>query len=715
MTRSRWIVWLACIALLAQACATTRGGDAEVSEAERQAYASARASLPADPSGAAASLESFLQQWPQSGLADDAAELLAEIAAQQGDRETELRWLRYLVQNHGRSGRSDAARLRLARYDFEAGDLAEARRVLKPIRYSLLTPQQASAAYRLQAQLSEDPVDQLRWLARARGEQQDPEQLRSIDDEIDVLLSQLSDDQLEDAASALGREIPAGRVQLQRASRDLALGDFEAAEEALRRAERLPLSEADAQIFERLKLRLELGELAGDGVQLPTLAEAIERGMPSTQGATGAIGVLLPLSGPFQHYGEESLRGILLAARIFNEAGELPPDVAASSKKQLEGLRGEGADPSVPLAVALPRRAAKLDVLRIVVRDSRGNAKRAAEAVRELADEGVVAIIGPLLSQPAEAAAIAAEELEVPLLTLTTRQEVPRDRPYVFRLRTTPDDEVRFLVDYAIDKMKARRFAILHPDDGYGRGMRDRFWERLTLRGAGVVGVASYDPKSTDFATPIRRMIGYELLTRAEQDALQERESLLRRSRRLEPRVQAVVRRVAYALRGPEGVPLPPRVDFDVVFIPDSYDKVVLIAPQLAFHEVTGVRLMGPEGWNDPDLVKIARKHVRGAVISASFYEQSSFQTVASFVESYRNTYESDPESLAAQAFDAANLVEVQLAQGRDSRREVRDGVLRTEAYPGASGVMTLLPDGNARKRPFMLGVRRGKIVSLDD
>ena len=42
------------------------------------------------------------------------------------------------------------------------------------------------------------------------------------------------------------------------------------------------------------------------------------------------------------------------------------------------------------------------------------------------------------------------------------------------------------------------------------------------------------------------------------------------------------------------------------------------------------------------------------------------------------------------------------------------DGVLRTEGYPGASGVITLLPDGNARKRPFLLGVRGQRLIPLD-
>jgi hypothetical protein len=56
----------------------------------------------------------------------------------------------------------------------------------------------------------------------------------------------------------------------------------------------------------------------------------------------------------------------------------------------------------------------------------------------------------------------------------------------------------------------------------------------------------------------------------------------------------------------------------------------------------------------------------------------------------------------------------VQLAAGRNARDDVRDGVLRTQGYPGVSGVTSFLPDGNARKRPFLLGVKRGQFISLD-
>jgi hypothetical protein len=236
----------------------------------------------------------------------------------------------------------------------------------------------------------------------------------------------------------------------------------------------------------------------------------------------------------------------------------------------------------------------------------------------------------------------------------------------------------------------------------------------VEAQGGAVVASSGYEADATDLEEAIRRMIGYELLTRGERAALEQREDLLRRGRRLEPADAAVARRVAYSILGPEGQPLPPIVDFDVLFIPDSHDKVVLIAPQLTFHHVVDVRLLGPNGWNHPDLVSIGRNHVSGAVISALFHEQSRFPFVVSFVDDYTTTFGEAPGVFAAHAYDAANLVLVQLARGRDTREQVRDGILRTQGYPGASGVISIMPDGNARKRPFLLGVRGGRMIPLD-
>ena len=79
------------------------------------------------------------------------------------------------------------------------------------------------------------------------------------------------------------------------------------------------------------------------------------------------------------------------------------------------------------------------------------------------------------------------------------------------------------------------------------------------------------------------------------------------------------------------------------------------------------------------------------------------------FARRYELTFSSAPEAFAAQGYDAAQLVLLQLARGSRSREAVRDGVLAVRGFPGASGVLSMREDGNARKRPFLLGVERGR------
>jgi ABC-type branched-subunit amino acid transport system substrate-binding protein len=283
----------------------------------------------------------------------------------------------------------------------------------------------------------------------------------------------------------------------------------------------------------------------------------------------------------------------------------------------------------------------------------------------------------------------------------------------VFRLRTRPLEDVQLLVDRA-RSLGAERFAILYRDDAYGRGLRALFWDTVEASGGRVVGVASYDPKATDFKEPIRHLVGYVLLTNEEKKLIGRREAMLERARRLPAEEALVMRQRARELTRSDGRPIPPIVDFDALFIPESHEKVVLIAPQLAFHRAVGTTLLGPSGWNDPDLVKIGREHVEGARFTAQFLPANGPPIVQDFTGRCDRAYAAPPDVFAAQAFDAANLILMQLARGREDRDDVREGVLSVTGYPGVTGVLTMRKDGNAKKRPFLLAVERGRIQPVE-
>jgi ABC-type branched-subunit amino acid transport system substrate-binding protein len=677
----RQIRFTAVATALALIVACAGPAEVPVSEVERRAYHAAKSKLETDPAAAERDLAAFLLRWPNSGLAPRVESQLAEIAYDRGEQELALDRYYGLLRDYPRSEIGDSIRIRVAEIELARGNPDGATAVLAKIRTSRLPVEDKRAVYRTFASAVADPVAKLRWLIRLRPLVTDAE-IAAIDSEINGLIYSLDSTGLERAIDQIGSDVPAARLQLRLARIALAEGDIETAEKAWKAAASMPKEAETQREFELIGERIEIRRSRpADVLQMPTFAEVMRKPVPSTEGARGTIGVILPLTGSFAHFGNESLKGILLAAGVFD---------------------------------GLPQARERANV-KLIVRDTAGRPERAAEAVRELAQNpDVRAIIGPLLKGEAEAAAIAAELAELPLIALTARSEVAQGRRHVFRVRTRPAQEIQVLADYVVNEVGAQRFAILYPRDAYGSGLRAMFWDAVEDRGGTVVGVASYDPDATDFASAIRNLVGFRLLTDEQKEVLKERRDLRRRSNRLPPEAAALLREEALALATEDGLPLPPIVDFDALFIPESHEKVVLIAPQLAFHEVVGVQLLGASGWYDKGLVEIGRDHVKGALFTSHYYADSTVPFVQDFTRRFAATFASEPDALTAQAFDAANLVIVQLARGRDSREAIREGVLEFEAYPGVSGVMRMTADGNAQKRPFLLGIDRGRMKQVN-
>ena len=386
--------------------------------------------LPGDPGASRIKLSAFVRSQPQSRLADDAAYKLSELAIMQNDMTDAQRWLDWLIRNHPRGNREVDARLRLAQLEYEQGNTSAARKLLLPLKFARLSEDQKKTAYRLLANLASSRVSALRWLEqleRVEAATADNQALALTEARIDGVLASASFEDLEGAAAKLGDSALGTRIQLAQAQRALSLGKPDAAREAIERARRRIRSPSDEERVRRAQEQLVLRGGAGGlaGGDLPTFEAVTQNRGFSTRGATGTLGVVLPLTGSFAAYGETSLRGILLAAGIFDDR-----DHEANAASRFSIDRGiESLPPG----------------MNIIVRDSGGEPDRAAQAVRELAaDPSLVAIVGPLLSRSAEAAAEAAEEEGVPLLAMTRRDEIARERSEVLRLRMSPRDEVGF-------------------------------------------------------------------------------------------------------------------------------------------------------------------------------------------------------------------------------------------------------------------------------
>ena len=80
-------------------------------------------------------------------------------------------------------------------------------------------------------------------------------------------------------------------------------------------------------------------------------------------------------------------------------------------------------------------------------------------------------------------AAPRAEELSFPIITITQKSGIPQIGPHVFRLFLTPEAQARAVARYAVQVLGLNSFAIMHPDDAYGKAMSEYFQQEISTLG----------------------------------------------------------------------------------------------------------------------------------------------------------------------------------------------------------------------------------------
>jgi len=764
------------LGMLGLACAAP---PPSVDARQRSDFAAALRVAADDVAAGQRALGVFLSRYPRGALATRAALRLAELQVAAGAPGAAIRNLAQQLARQPNSAGSDQARLLLARLYSEAGQPLRGYETARRIRFARLSEEARPRAWRLLANLApaaEAAPERLRWLAELHAAAGDEEAQRKLDAEIETALISLDAAGLAAAGALPGARPLAAHFWLDRAERALNGEAIESARSALLALRGRNLRRGDGERFRRYQQRARLL------FALPGFAEPPPKGrnVLAPRRVPGDLGVLLPLSGPYADFGEEALQGILLATGLAAEAPGhaqaaeakaaaprrgsragtqggpnaplgpgapgrrgIPPGRGApggpnapSAPGAPDGLDGPGG-PGVAERGALARELAGRDLetpggLRLRIRDTAGDPQRARAALRRLAAGPSAAVLGPLLPVASEEAAAAAEALGLPLFPFTRREQVGTGRSRVFRLGATPRLEAMLLAEFAMRRLELQRFAILFPDIAFGHALREAFQNAVEARGGEIVGAALYESGATDFSAPIRSLIGFAELSGAQRVALAERARLRKLAKRRPPPEAARLRWRASRITGPEGSPLPPFVQFQAVFIPDTHEVVGLIAPQLAFHEVRGIRLLGTDGWNDPALLSLGDEHVDGAVFTGGYFAESELPQVWRFERSFREFFGAAPSELAALGYDGANLAQAGLelarrgVEGGERRqrgeppqalRAALAGALRGERFfwRGVSGVISFRPNGKLRKRPHLLGVEDGLRISIGE
>ena len=382
------------------------------------------------------------------------------------------------------------------------------------------------------------------------------------------------------------------------------------------------------------------------------------------------VGCLLPLSGTYEIYGKRAMRGIEIAVNEFN-SNDMNPSVT------------------------------------VLIKDTGSDPDRALKAVEELINDEVVAIIGPITT--AVPVAFAAQDRGLPIMTLTQKDDITVIGDYVFRNFITPRMQVATLVKYITNNLGLEHVAILYPDEHYGKTHMNLFWDEIIAHDAKVVGVESYDPSSTDFADPIKKIVGlfYEIPEDLKPEPPptppSDSESELESDSKLKPDDD---------LKADEPKPF---VDFDAIFIPDAPKKAGLIIPQLVYYDIEDVYLLGTNLWHSEKLIDMAGQYAQGAIIADGFFAASASDKVKEFTARFQNAYDKQPEFIEAIAYDNAMMLFQSMKNPEiESRERLRDELLKITGYPGITGLTSFDESGDAIKQLYLIQVRKDRFVEVN-
>jgi ABC-type branched-subunit amino acid transport system substrate-binding protein len=306
--------------------------------------------------------------------------------------------------------------------------------------------------------------------------------------------------------------------------------------------------------------------------------------------------------------------------------------------------------------------------MRLVIEDTRSRTDQAQAIVHGFSQRRVAAILGPMVTA-AEAAA-EAQRQAIPIIVFTQREDIPAMGDWVLRYFITPRNQVEALVRWALERDGIRRFAVMHPDDKYGHTFMARFAEAVETHGAILTGRVTYNPTSTDFAEPIRHL-------------------------------------AAMGAGTPNGA--------EALFIPDAPAKAALIIPQLAFHDLTGLRLLGVNLWHDRSLIEMADTFAEGVVFPAGFFPRQADSAIAAFIEDFQAAYGQEPGYIEATAYDAAMILFEALSRPEvRSRAQLLNFLTTGRPRAGLTGEGFFDPQGELRQSLPLVTVRGGEFVLLD-
>ena len=325
---------------------------------------------------------------------------------------------------------------------------------------------------------------------------------------------------------------------------------------------------------------------------------------------------------------------------------------------------GESTKNCFLMAVEEYSKKGKYTIVPVIADDRNDPTEGANAALKLITQDKVVAIIGPLTSKVAIPVSETANKYKIPMITGTaTNLKVTisdgKRKPYVFRTCYTDNFQGAVAANFALKDLKAKSAAVLYDvSNDYSKGLAEFFKSTFTRGGGTVTAYESYQKDDVDFSALITKV----------------------------------------AMKKPE-----------VIYLPDYYNKVGLIAKQIR-EKGLKANLLGGDGWDSPELAKIAGSAIIGGYYTNHYSPDKKDPVTQTFIKRYKEKHGMVPDALGALAYDATMILFKTLDSAKSpTPEEIVKGLAVTKNFKGVTGNISFDKNGDVVKSVVILKVEKDK------
>ena len=329
------------------------------------------------------------------------------------------------------------------------------------------------------------------------------------------------------------------------------------------------------------------------------MATSLLAGCGSSGPKTYKIGIFAPTTGFAASDGTSALHAAQLAVKMINDAG---------------GINGKK--------------------LELVHYDDAAKPDQAVSVAHKLVEQDkVIAAISGSYSGATRAAAAVFQEAGVPMISAyAIHPDITKTGNMIFRVGTLASVEGRVGGALAVDKLGAKRIAILTIDNDFGVSLAQGFKSYVQKKGAKIVLEEKYPLGEKDFRP---------LITKVKQ---------------AKP---------------------------DVLYASGYYSEAANLVRQ-AKEEGLNVQIIGQEGYDSPKFIELAGPAAEGVIITTDLNRDSKREIVQKFLKEYKAQYGIDADMEGASAFDAVQLLAYAIKNGGTKADQITSALMKIKNFDQA-------------------------------